>query len=273
MLDRQIGRLRAFEDLIYVAGSPPELLADLAAELVALKVDALVTHGTPGTLAAKRATSTIPIVMATSGDAVASGLIASLARPGGNVTGMTLLLPELSVKRLELLKQLMPRIARLAVLFNPLNPAFVTDINETAFAATSMKVEVQRFGARAPSEFDSVFAAMVKSHVEAVMVHQDGMLNGNSRAISDLARKHRLPSIGFKEFGEAGGLIGYGVSFLEMYRRAAAYVDKLLKGARPGDLPVEQPAKFELVINLKTAKALGVTVPQSLLVRADQVIE
>ena len=248
-------------------------LPDLALELVRLKVDVLVTHGTPGTLAAKRATTTIPIVMATSGDAVAVGLVATLPRPGGNITGLTLLVPELSAKRLELLKEGLPRITRLAVLFNPSNPAFATDIKKTEILAKSMKVELQQFGVRAPNEFDGAYAAMAKARVDAVMIHQDGMLNANPGATADLARKHRLPSIGFKEFAEAGGLIGYGVDFLEMYRRAAVFVDKLLKGAKPADLPIEQPTKFELLINMKTAKALGLEIPRSLLLRADRIIE
>jgi putative ABC transport system substrate-binding protein len=211
--------------------------------------------------------------MATSGDAVGTGLIASLARPGGNVTGMTTLLEEVSVKRLQLLKEAIPRVTRIAVLFNPGNPAFVTDISGTEAAAKSMKVEVQRFGVKSQAEFEDAFAAMTKRRIEAVMVHQDGMLNANSKALAERARKHRLPSIGFKEYGEAGGLIGYGVDFLEMYRRTAYFVDKILKGAKAGDLPIEQPTQFQLVVNLRTAKALGVKVQRAIVQRADRVIE
>lgn len=255
------------------ANGKNDRLPALAAELVKLKVDVLVTHGTPGTLAAKHATSTIPIVMTTSGDAAGTGLVKSLARPGGNVTGMTSLLPEVSAKRLQLLKEALPRMTRLAVLFNPINPAFATDIAGAESAAKAMKIGVQRFGVRGPDEFEGAFASMAEKRVDAVMIHQDGMLNANPKAAATLARKHRLPSIGFKEFGEAGGLIGYGVNFLEMYRRSATYVDKLIRGAKAADLPIEQPTNFELVINLQTAKALGVTIPRALLLRADRVIQ
>ena len=255
------------------ANGKNERLPALAAELVMLKVAVIVTHGTPGTLAAKGATSTIPIVMASSGDAAATGLVASLARPGGNVTGMTSLLPEVSAKRLQILKEVVPRMTRLAVLYNPLNPAFKTDIAGAEAAAKTLKVEVQRFGVRGPGEFESAFASMAEKRIDAVMVHQDGMLNANPKAAAALARKHGLPSIGFKEYGEAGGLIGYGVNFLEMYRHTASYVDKLLKGAKAADLPIEQPTHFELVINQQTAKALGVTIPRPLLARADRIIQ
>jgi putative ABC transport system substrate-binding protein len=248
-------------------------LPALAAELAGSKVDVIVTHGTPGTFAAKRATATIPIVMASSGDAVGTGLISSLSRPDGNITGMTLLLPELSAKRLELLKQVAPGLARVGSLFNPLNPAYATDIAKTDEAAKLLKVQVQRFGARRPQEFDAAFAAMNKARVEAVLVHQDGMLNANPGAIANLARRFRMLSAGFEEFGEAGGLIGYGVSFPRMYQRAATYVDKLLKGAKVRDLPVEQPTEFNLVVNLKTAAALDIKLPALLLQRADRIVE
>jgi len=247
-------------------------LPQLAAELVATKIDVLVTHGTPATLAAKRATKSLPIVIATSGDAVASGLVQSLRRPDANVTGLTLLLQELGAKRLELLKIIVPGATRIAILFNPVNPAFATDIKATQDLARSMKVELTTFGVRTPAEFAGAFATIAKSRFDALIIHQDGMLNGHPRELADLARQHRLTSIGFKEYGEAGGVIGYGVDFLDMYRRAAFFVDKLLKGAQPRDLPIEQPTKFELVINLQTASALGVEVPQALLLRADQVI-
>ncbi|HUN69141.1 MAG TPA: ABC transporter substrate-binding protein, partial [Burkholderiales bacterium] len=223
-------------------------LPALAAELVGSKVDVIVTHGTPGTFAAKRATATIPIVMASSGDAVGTGLISSLSRPDGNITGMTLLLPELSAKRLELLKLAAPGLARVGSLFNPLNPAYATDIAKTDEAAKTLKVQVQRFGARRPQEFEAAFAAMDKARIEAVLVHQDGMINANPGAIANLARKHRMLSAGFEEFGEAGGLIGYGVSFPRMYQRTATYVDKLLKGIKVRDLPVEQPTEFNLIV-------------------------
>jgi putative ABC transport system substrate-binding protein len=248
-------------------------LPALAAELVRLKVDVLVTHGTPGTMAAKKATSTIPIVMASSGDALGSGLIASLSQPDANVTGMTLLLPELSAKRLQLMKEISPRMTRVASLFNPGNPAYTTDIASTDKVAKTLKLTIGRFPAIGPSDFESAFAAMEKARMEAVLVHQDGMLNANPKSIADLSRKHRLLSAGFEEFGEAGGVIGYGVNFPQMYRRTAVFVDKLLKGAKVRDLPVEQPLAFNLIVNLKTAAALGIRIPPSLLQRADRVIQ
>jgi putative tryptophan/tyrosine transport system substrate-binding protein len=244
-------------------------LPDLAAELARLKVDVLLTHGTPGTLAAKRATTTTPIVMTAAGDAVASGVVASLARPGGNITGTTIFSPEIAAKRLELLKEIVPRTRRVAFLTNPHNPILATDFQATENAAKSMKMELERFEVRGPDEFDSAFAAMIKSRADAVMISQDWMLNANVRKIADLSTRKRLASLGAREFAGAGGLIGYGVNILEMFRRAAYFVDKILKGVRPADLPVERATKFELVINLKTAKALGLTIPQPILLRAD----
>jgi len=249
-------------------------LSFLAAELVRLKLDVLVTAGTPGTLAAKQATKTIPIVMVGIGDAVATGVIASLARPGGNVTGSTDSVPELTAKLLELLKEIMPRTRRVAVLVNPDNIQKGGPTSKTMeSAAASLKVELQKFEARGPNEFESAFSGMTKSRVDAVLVPSDVIFNDNVGAVADLAAKKRLPSAGIKAFAEAGGLIGYGLNFPDMDRRAAYFVDKILKGAKPGDLPVQQPTKFELVINLKTAKALGLTIPQSLLIRADEVIQ
>jgi putative ABC transport system substrate-binding protein len=248
-------------------------LPSLAQELVRLKVDVIVTHGTPGTLAARSATTTIPIVMATSGDALATGLVASLSQPGGNVTGLTLLLTELSAKRLQLLKELSPRISRVGSLFNPLNPAYRTDMSKTEETAESMKIKIVPFEAGTAQALDGAFSAMAKARIDAVLVHQDGMLNAHPKRIADLARKQNLLSAGFEDFGEAGGLIGYGVNFPQMYRRAAGFVDKLLKGAKVRDLPVEQPLAFNLVINQKTAAALGIKVPISLLQRADRVIQ
>ncbi len=278
------GLRMGFRDLGYVEGKnivieyrwaegEYDRLPDLAAELVRLKVDVLVTHGTPGTRAAKGATATIPIVMAVSGDAVATGLIGSVARPGRNVTGSTFFNPELSAKRLELLKNAVPRIAQVAVLLNPENPVNGPVLEAMESTAKLLKVRLQQFEARGPKEFEGAFSAMAKRRVDAVAIIEDGVLIAHARGIADLAAKHRLLSTGFREFAEAGGLVGYGVNFPEMFRRVAVFVDKILKGAKPGDLPVEQPTKFELVINLKSAKALGLTIPQSLLLRADQVIE
>jgi len=249
-------------------------LPALAAELVGLPVDLLVTHGTPGTWAAKRTTTTMPIVMAISGDAVASGLVASLPRPGGNITGSTYFSPEVSAKGLELLKEALPLIRHVAVLVNPDNPQVTGPaVQAIARIAGPLKLELHPFEARGPSEFESVFAAMAKQRVDALVVADDSMLNDNRGGLAALGVKHRLPSTGIKTYAEAGGLIGYGVNFPEIYRHAAVFVDRVLKGAKPADLPVEQATKFELVINQKTANALGLTIPQSVLIRADEVIQ
>jgi putative ABC transport system substrate-binding protein len=249
-------------------------LPDLAAELVRLKVDVLLTAGTPGALAAKRATTTIPIVMVGVGDAVGSGVVASLARPGGNITGSTDSVPDLMAKLLELLKEIMPRIRRVAVLVNPDNLQIgAATFKAMESTAGSLKIELERFEARGPSEFESAFSRMAKSRVDAIVVPSDVVFNYNVAAVADLAAKKRLPSAGVQTFAEAGGLLGYGLNFPDMDRHAAYFVDKILKGAKPADLPVEQRTKFELVINLKTAKALGLTIPPSLLARAHQVIE
>ena len=248
-------------------------LPDLAAELIRMKVDLIVTHTTPGTLAAKQATTTIPIVMAISGDAVATGLVASIARPGGNITGSSFFFPELSAKRLELLTQVRPAARRMAVLVNPDNPAHTLALKARESVATVLKVDLEVAEVRAPQDISDIFSAMVKRRVEATSVLDDPMLIANAPQIADLAVKTRLPTIGFREIVDAGGLIAYSVDFPAAWRRAAVFVDKILKGAKPADLPVEQPTKFELVINLKTAKALGLTIPPSLLARADQVIE
>ena len=248
-------------------------LPALAAELVRLKVDILVTYGTPGTLAAKRATTTIPIVMVHTGDAIITGLVANLARPGGNITGSTFFVPELMAKRLELLKDAIPRITQVGTLVKPDNPLLRTPPQALHMAAKSLKIELQQFEARGPEEFEAAFSALAERRVDAVAVLDDAVFIANARALANLAAKHRLPSAGFDELAEAGGLIGYGVDFLPMYRRAAVFVDKILKGAKPGDLSIEQATKFRLVINLKTSNALGLTIPQSLLLRADEVIE
>ena len=250
-----------------------ERLPDLAGELVGLRVDVLVTFGTSGAIAAKQTTLTIPIVMAGTGDAVATGLVASLARPAGNITGLTLFIPELMAKRLELLKEAVPRAGRAAVLVHPDNAANAPVLKAMESTARSLNVELQRFEARRSSDFDSAFSSMAKSRVDVVVVTDDPFFNANARAIANLAVKKRFPAAGPGEFVGAGGSIGYSVNFPDMFRRAAYFVDKILKGAKPADLPVEQPTKFELVINMKTAKALRLTIPQSLLVRADEIIQ
>jgi len=250
-------------------------LPDLAAELVRLKVDLIVSGGTQGVTAAKNATETIPIVMIAVRDSVGTGLIASLARPGGNVTGVSGYAGlETVAKQLELLKETVPKIRRVAILSNPANAYHQLAIREVTVAARSLGVQLQLLEARGPNEFDGAFAAMAKERVGALLVVSDSIFNSHRTRLADLAARSRLPAAyGVRESVEAGGLMSYGPSFLDLYRRSAAYVDKILKGAKPADLPVEQPTKFELVINLKTAKSLGLTIPPSLLQRADQVIE
>jgi len=248
-------------------------LAEFAAELVGLKVDVLVTYGTPGTLAAKQATTTMPIVMTVSGDAVATGIVASLARPGGNVTGSSFFSPELIAKRLELLKDAVPSARSVAFLFNPNNPVEASGAQLTELAAKSLGLDLQPFEVRNLSEFERMGSTLVKTRIDAVAVTDDSILLGNSRRIAEMATSNRLPSIGSVDLAQAGGLIGYGPNLLELWYRAASFVDRILKGAKPADLPIEQPTKFELVINLKTAKAVGITVPPTLLARADEVVE
>jgi putative ABC transport system substrate-binding protein len=250
-------------------------LSDLAAELVRLKVDVIVSAGTQGVTAAKNATETIPIVMIGVRDPVGTGLIASLARPGGNVTGVSGSAGlEIVAKQLELLKETIPKIRRVAILSNPGNAYHQLAIREVNVAARSLGVQLQVLEARGPNEFDGAFAAMVKERVGALVVLSDIIFNNHQTRLADLATRSRLPTAyGVRESVEAGGLMSYGPSFLDFYHRSAAYVDKILKGDKPADLPVEQPTKFELVINLKTARAIGVTVPPALLARADEVIE
>jgi len=248
-------------------------LPSLAAELLRLKVDLLVTYGTPASLAAKHATTTIPIVMVHSGDAVVAGIVASLARPGANLTGSTYFLPQLMAKRLELLKDAVPRISQVAILVKPDNPFFAPAIRALEVAAKALKIRLQQFEARDPNEFEAAFSAMSKRRVDAVVILEDAVFVTHVKTIAELAAKHRLPAAGFQELAVAGGLIGYGVDFLQMYRHAAVFVDKILRGTKPADIPVEQASKFDLLINLKTARALSLTIPPPLLVRADQVIE
>jgi putative tryptophan/tyrosine transport system substrate-binding protein len=233
-----------------------------------------VTRGTTGALAAKNATRTIPIVMATSGDPVAAGLVASLARPGGNVTGLSTINAELVGKRLGLLKEAIPGIARIAVVLNLSSPTLVTQRKQIEVAARSLGVQPQFLDVRKSEDLDRAFDAAIKQRADAVHVSLDTLTRTNLRRIVGLSAKHRLPSIySSRDFVDAGGLMAYSVRYPEAYRRAATYVDKIFRGAKPGDLPVEQSTKFDLVINLKTAKALGLTIPPSLLGRADEVIQ
>jgi putative ABC transport system substrate-binding protein len=252
-------------------------LPELAAELVRLNVDVLVTHGTPGTRAAKQATTTIPIVMATSGDVLATGVVTSLARRNGNITGNTFFSPEINAKKLQMLKEIVPQSKRVAVLLNPDNPMFNGQtgpaIQAVQTAARSLKVGLELFEARARKELDEVFSAIVSKRSDAVLVVDDALFTANVNGIAILAATHRLPVIGMMELANAGGLVGFGVNFLEQFRHAAYFVDRILKGAKPGDVPIEQPIKLELAINMATAKALGIKIPDVLLLRADKVIE
>jgi putative ABC transport system substrate-binding protein len=250
-----------------------ERLPGLAAELVRLKVDVIVTHATPGTRAAQQATTTIPIVMATSGDAVGTGLIASLARPGGNTTGSTNLSTEINAKRMELLKEAIPRIRRVAALMNPANPFSEVVFKQMGVTARSLGIEVRPAWVRRGDALDSAFSELVKARSDGLVILDDATLVAHARRIADLAAKHRLPTAAGFDQVQAGGLLCYGPDLADLWRRAAIFVDKILKGAKPADLPVEQPTKLELVINLKTAKALGLTIQRSVLVRADRVIQ
>ena len=250
-----------------------ERLAELAAELVRLNVDVLVTHGVPGGRAAKQATSTVPIVVAFTGDAVAMGLVTNLARPDANMTGSTFLLPQVNAKRVELLKEVLPGAAHIAALSNPSNPAARHHSAAMEKASMSLKLRVEAFNVDRSTEFAAAFDAMGKRKVPAAVVTQDGEFASSFRAIADLAITHRIASAGPPEYANAGGLLGYGANTTDLFRRAAYFVDRILKGAKPAELPFEQPTKFDLVINQKTARALGLTIPQSVLLRADRVIE
>jgi len=250
-----------------------ERLPELAGELVRSKVDIIVTHGTPGTRAAKQATQTIPIVMAIVGDATATGIVASIAKPGGNITGSSFFNPELAAKRVELVKESMPTLTQIAVLVNPDNPVFGPALKLMQTTAKALKVELLQFPVRAPKDFEEAFAAMDAKKIRAVAIHEDGLFNANIDTLVTLATRHRIFSAGGRELADAGGVLGYGVNFPEIWRRAAYFIDRIFKGAKPADLPVEQPTRFELAINVKAAKALGITFPPTILVRAERVIE
>ena len=281
--------LQGLHDLGYVEGrnvvieyraaeGKVERFPALAAELVALKVDVIVTAGgTLAALAAKQATRTLPIVFAAAADPVESGLVTSLARPGGNVTGLSLLGPELVGKCLEQLKQAVPGVSRVAVLWQPGGFGERTEkdmLNGAEVAARALGVRPQFVEARGPADFDRAFSEMTRARAGALTVFANAMFTIERRRLVDLAAKNRLPALyAFREYVDAGGLMAYGPHLADLYRRAATYVDRILKGAKPGDLPVEQPTKFELAINLKAAKALGLTIPQSVLGRADHIVE
>jgi putative tryptophan/tyrosine transport system substrate-binding protein len=250
-------------------------LPALVADLVRLQVDVLVIDGNLAIRAAQHATTTVPIVMAVSGgDPVGQGVVTSLARPGGNITGLSLMLPEVSGKRLELLREAVPKLSHVAVLWNPDGSGSTLVFKETQTAAHALGLQLQSLEVRSPDEFDQAFAAMTREHSDALVVISNELFFGHRRQLAELTVRHRLPAMfHLREYAEAGGLMAYGADAADMYRRAATYVDKILKGAMPADLPVEQPVKFVLVINLKAAKALDLTMPPALLFQADQVIK
>jgi putative ABC transport system substrate-binding protein len=262
-----------FIEYRYAEGKLDRLPA-LAAELVGLKVDVIVTGGPTPTRAAKEATSTIPIVMALDNDPVGNGFVASLARPGGNITGLATLSPEISGKQLELLKEIVPRLSRVAVVGTSSNPGNAQMLRETELAAGAFAVQLQYLDAGGPKDIETIFRAASKGRADAVLVLPNSVLLSQRAQLADLAAKNRLPAVyGQPEYVDAGGLMFYGASITEMFRRTATYVDKILKGAKPADLPVEQPKKFEFIINLKAAKQIGLTISPNVLARADRVIK
>ena len=272
----------ALRDLGYVEGrnliieyrsadGRAERFAELAKELVRLKVDLILARGTPATSAAKSATTTIPVVMATMGDPRLN--VASFARPGGNITGVTTFSTELTAKRIELLKELVPTMSRVALLHNMSNPAVPAEWEETKRAAQSLGVQPQLLDVRSSDDLHRAFEVAIQQHADAVVIGADGLTKAHQREIVDWTTRNKLPAIyPDRDFVESGGLIAYAVNYPDLYFRFARYVDKILKGAKPSNLPVEQPTKFELVINLKTAKAFGLIIPQPLLLRADELI-
>jgi len=254
------------------ANDQPDRLAPLAAELA--NVDVILTSGTLAPLAAKKVTQSTPIVMGSAGDPVGSGLVTTLARPGGNVTGLSLMSPDLGGKRLELLKDVMPALWRTAILWNAANPYPAAVVRNTQEAARAVSVELQSLPVRRPDDFERALETAIGERSQALIVVEDPLTSGQMNLIVDFTARNRLPALsGFREFAAIGGLMSYGADIVDLHRRAAGYVDRICKGASPADLPVEQPNKFELVINLKTANALGLTVPAALLARADEVIE
>jgi putative tryptophan/tyrosine transport system substrate-binding protein len=269
------------QDLGYVEGKNVTLefrwadgtydrLPALAAELIRLNVDVIVTQGTPAAIAAKHATTAIPVVMTIVGNP--ESVVSSLARPGGNVTGSSFFMPELNVKRLEIVKTALPRLARVAVLTNPGNPAMVAPLRALEVTASALKVKLWHMEVQRLDELETVFAA-VRAQAEALVAIEDGLFVANARRVAELSLKHQLPGIGFIEYAEAGGLLAYGVDFPYVWRQSMVLVDKIFKGARPADLPIMQATRFDLIVNVKTARALGVSLPQSLMLRVDRVIE
>jgi putative ABC transport system substrate-binding protein len=277
------GMRRGLHDLGYVEGGNLiieyrwadgryERLGPLAVELVRLKVDVIVTHGTPGSQAAKQATTTIPIVMAVVGNPEEIGLVQSLARPGGNVTGSSFMFAEVNAKRVQVLKDAVPRLRRVAALHNPDNFSHVSVLAAMEPMTRSLRLVFHPVQVRQADDFETAFAR-IKQQVDGVVVIDDSMLISNAGRLADLAVRYRLPIIGFKELVDAGGLLAYGVNFPDVFRQSMVLVDRILKGAKAGDLPIQRATKFELILNLKTAKALGLMIPPSLLARADEVIQ
>ena len=277
--------LRGLRDLGYIPGQNitivhrnpdgrEEQYPGLAAELVSLRVDLIVVGGLSGARAAQKATKSIPIVIAAGGDPVGTGLVASLSRPGGNITGNSTLSPELNAKRLELIREILPKASRVAVLWNPTGAASIAAFKETEAAAPSFRLTLTSLQVKKQDELEPAFEKVSRRRADAILVVQNGLMSSNMSAILNLAAKHRIPaSYWEREFVEAGGFMSYGADNAALYRRAAVFADKILKGAKPADLPVEQPKKFEFLINLKTAKQIGVTIPPNVLARADRVIK
>jgi putative tryptophan/tyrosine transport system substrate-binding protein len=273
---KQVGLIEGQNIIIeyQFADGREDTLPRLAAALVQLRVDAIVADGTPAIQAAKNATQTMPIIMAVCNDPVASGFVASLNRPGGNITGLSLQASDLAPKRLQLLAEIVPRLSRVGVLSNPLNRSHVLGLEQMQAAAQSLHIELQAAEASAPGKFESAFATIAAARADAVIVLPDGMFFNQQSRIAALSVAYHLPALfADKESVAAGGLMAYGPIVPDLFRRSAAYLDKILKGVSPADLPVEQPTKFELAVNLKTARALGLTVPPTLLATADEVIE
>jgi len=248
-------------------------LPTLAAELVRLKVDVILTHGTPGARAAKAATTIIPIIVAIAGDAVATGLVQSLARPGANVTGSTFSFPEVNAKRIEMLKEALPSVKRVAVLMNATNVGNVVTFEAMARTARTVDLAVVQIFAKSAEDFEGAFAQITKARAEAVAVYEDALFIAQASRLAALAERHRLPSVGFREYADVGGLLAFGVNFPDVWRRAALFADRIFKGARPSELPMEQAARFDTVVNLRTARALKLSLPQRVLLRADMVLE
>jgi putative tryptophan/tyrosine transport system substrate-binding protein len=246
----------------------------LVAELLAAKVDVIVTAGTPAALAVKKATTTVPLVMVAVGDPVGTGIVPSLARPGGNITGLSSIAPDLEGKRLELLREVVPQLSRVAFFFNPLNPFHVGSTRQARVAAQALHIKLLELDVAKAEDLDGAFATILKERPDALLILADRVYLHNRERMMDFAAQSRLPSVNaYRELVEAGGLMSYGPSYEDMHRRAADYVDKILKGAKAGDLPIQQPTKFNLMLNLKAAKTLGLKIPPSVILRADEVIE